>query len=321
MRLMTIFTMIFSLVLAVFAGTPVMDGLFDGEDVWGSPAYIADGVAGWAGANAKKIYITDDANYIYFGAEVSAAQWMSWCFIVNTKDGGGNYDSWQRAIDYAHPNLPDYAPRGTFGGYAELNYWDGSEWQGYVGLESTEFADTITVNDVVDGWVEIRIPKDSMGTPNYGDVQFYITGDHNEHGNFDACPDDDNATAWDMSGNHNILKNYRTNVPMNTTPAAISSKSVIANTFELFGNFPNPFNPNTMIRFVLPQRAHVTLKIFTTTGRMIYQNQRSFSQPGEKNWQISSNVFGANSASGIYLYSLSIDGLGVQKSGKMILLK
>ena len=202
-----------------------------------------------------------------------------------------------------------------------MNYWDGSEWQGYVGLESTEFADTITVNDVVDGWVEIRIPKDSMGTPNYGDVQFYITGDHNEHGNFDACPDDDNATAWDMSGNHNILKNYRTNVPMNATPAAISSKSVIANTFELFGNFPNPFNPNTMIRFVLPQRAHVTLKIFTTTGRMIYQNQRSFSQPGEKNWQISSNVFGANSASGIYLYSLSIDGLGVQKSGKMILLK
>ncbi len=312
---------ILSFISLGLANTPVIDGLFDGETVWGSPAYVADGVAGWASANAKKFYVTDDANYIYFGAEVSAAQWMSWCFIVNTKTGGGNYDSWMRAIDYTHSDLPDYALRGTFGGYAECNYWDGSAWQGFVGLESTEFADTITVNDVVDGWVEIRIPKDSLGTPDKGDVEFYITGDHNEHGNFDACPDDDNATDWDMSGNHNILHNYRTGILMNTTPSALEKKESAPRKFALLGNFPNPFNPSTTIRFTLGQRSEVTLKIYSTRGELLYQQKRRFDHAGEQQWHISAAELGKNVASGVLLYSLRSNDLGLQKSGKMILLK
>ncbi len=301
------------------AGTPVMDGLFDGEAVWGSPVAVADGVAGWAGANAKKIYVTDDAQYVYFGAEVSAAQWMSWAFIVNTKSGGGSYDSWMRAIDYAHPDLPDYAPRGTFGGYAELNYWDGSAWQGFVGLPTTEFADTITVNDVVDGWVEIRIPKDSLGTPDKGDVQFYITGDHNEHGNFDACPDDDNATAWDMSANHNVLSHYQNGVLMNTTPAAIKGETNIVRQFALLGNFPNPFNPSTEVRFKLPHKARLVLRIYDTSGKLLFEQSRSFSS-GIQHWAVRAGQWQA-AASGVYLYTLTMAGSHVQKAGKMILLK
>ncbi|NOX88751.1 MAG: T9SS type A sorting domain-containing protein [Calditrichaeota bacterium] len=304
-----------------FAGTPVIDGEFDGETVWGSPVHVADGVAGWASANAKKIYVTDDETYIYFGAEVSAAMWMSWAFIVNTKDGGGSYDSWSRSIDYAHSDLPDYCPRGHFDGYAELNFWNGTSWDGYVGLEQTEFADNINTNDVVDGWVEIRILKSSMGTPDVGDVQFYITGDNNDHGNFDACPDDDNATDWNMSANHNILDNYQLNVVLNGTPSAINEKPETASAFQLLGNFPNPFNPSTTIQFNLPTRSRVLLNIYDSRGQLIYAQKRLFTNPGIQSWNINSAQLSEKASSGVYFYSLLAEETGNRLSGKMILLK
>ena len=39
--------------------------------------------------------------------------------------------------------------------------------------------------------------------------------------------------------------------------------------FKLCANFPNPFNPSTMIVFYLPRNEHVTLKVYDITGREI----------------------------------------------------
>ena len=38
----------------LFAGTPTLDGIFDGTEIWGAAVSTADGVAGWNGANAKR---------------------------------------------------------------------------------------------------------------------------------------------------------------------------------------------------------------------------------------------------------------------------
>lgn len=97
----------------LFAGTPVIDGVFDGTGVWGNEVGSGDGNAGWAGANARKLYITYDDNYVYMGAACNAQTWQSFVFVVNAKPGGSSMDSWARQITYMHTNKPDFLFRGN----------------------------------------------------------------------------------------------------------------------------------------------------------------------------------------------------------------
>jgi hypothetical protein len=176
------------------------------------PIASADVNIGFAGAQARNLYVTYDDDYAYFGAEVIASPWMAWAFAINTKPGGGTNDSWSRNITYGYADKPDFVARGHFNSYAQINYWDGSSWQGWDGLAGSEFAENDTTNDQ-EAWVEIRIP---LSTLNSGicDVQFYITGDNNNHGTFDACPDDQNATDWNPPGSTTVLVNYQSQAPL-----------------------------------------------------------------------------------------------------------
>jgi hypothetical protein len=201
---------------------PVMDGSFDGEAIWGTPVAIADGSAGWASANAKKLYVVENGPYIYFGADITASDWMVWAFLVNTKSGGGSTESWSRSIDYNHSEAPDYVLRGSFGAYAEYHSWNGSGWSGVgTSISSSEFGENIDGTDQ-NGWVECRVLKSSLGSVSTGDVQFYITGNNNDHGTFDAVPDDENSTSWDHSGNHTVLDHYTLDVDFGSPVVEVS---------------------------------------------------------------------------------------------------
>ena len=39
--------------------------------------------------------------------------------------------------------------------------------------------------------------------------------------------------------------------------------------FELYQNFPNPFNPATQIEYTIPQTAHVELVVYNSTGQKV----------------------------------------------------
>jgi hypothetical protein len=224
--------------VSLSAGTPVIDGTFDGTGVWGAAKAISDLVPGWPeaasqpGANAKKIYITADANYIYIGAEVKVASWMQFAFLINTKSGGGTTDSWSRAITYGHANKPDYVFRGNFGeenadgtSYAEFHTWSGSAWTGVATrVAGTECADNIpNTSTSTDGFVEVRIARnqvsfkgDNTGSEqqsrlldiNSMEVQLILTGNQNDHGSFDALPDQTNANDWNMTATPNVANTY-----------------------------------------------------------------------------------------------------------------
>ena len=222
-------TLLVLLPVLLFA-QPTIDGTFDGEATWGTPKYTADGTSGWASANAKKVYVTNDASYIYVGAEITASDWMAWCFIFNSKSGGASSDSWGRNITNTHSNLPDYALRGNLNsGWSEINIWNGSVWEGNgVDIGTTEHRDNITGADIT-GWIEARILRATI-TELTGDIQFFITGNSVDHGSFDACPNDDNSTNWSGAEAHSDLVNYISAVPLpvelTSFSASVKNKAV-----------------------------------------------------------------------------------------------
>lgn len=91
-------------------------------------------------------------------------------------------------------------------------------------------------------------------------------------------------------------------------------------TLTLYQNHPNPFNPVTEITYYLPKRAHISLGVFDTAGRMIcllYEGQREEGfHTAEWNGRDES---GRPAASGIYHYRLTAGKETVSK--KMVLLR
>ena len=81
--------------------------------------------------------------------------------------------------------------------------------------------------------------------------------------------------------------------------------SVIPSEFALHQNFPNPFNPETEIRFQLPTASHVVLKIFNNLGQEIRILADGRYEAGFQSisWDGKDNN-GQPVASGIYLYQL-----------------
>jgi len=94
--------------------------------------------------------------------------------------------------------------------------------------------------------------------------------------------------------------------------------------YQLFGNYPNPFNPSTKIKFALPVSAVVTLRVFNAIGEEVaVLGNREYSQG------IHEEVFGAESVSGsltsgVYFYTIDArgsDGTTFRSVNKMMLLK
>ena len=81
---------------------------------------------------------------------------------------------------------------------------------------------------------------------------------------------------------------------------------------ELFGNYPNPFNPTTIINFNVKEDEQAVLTIFNTKGQSIMK--KTF-EPGfyDYNWNAVSYP------SGVYFYKLETESLTTTK--KMLLLK
>lgn len=78
---------------------------------------------------------------------------------------------------------------------------------------------------------------------------------------------------------------------------------------QLFGNYPNPFNPNTSIRFELADPGFVTLKLFNVLGEEIATIVREMLDSGE----YQRTFDGSKLSSGVYFYRLEVGGFVATK--------
>ena len=86
--------------------------------------------------------------------------------------------------------------------------------------------------------------------------------------------------------------------------------------FELFGNYPNPFNPTTTIRFALPRTEHVTLSVWNVLGQKV---TRLLSDVRYDAGEYTIVFEGSTLPSGVYFYRLEAGSFTDMKA--MLLLK
>jgi hypothetical protein len=85
-----------------------------------------------------------------------------------------------------------------------------------------------------------------------------------------------------------------------TDPTGVRETQVVPTEFSLMHNYPNPFNPTTIISYSIPSNSHVRLTVYDILGRQVAVLVDEVEVAGV--YKVNFN--GQNYASGVYFYRL-----------------
>ncbi len=136
------------------------------------------------------------------------------------------------------------------------------------------------------------------------------------------APDPSNSAAvWDYAGWSQANGAWATwnaatsfGVPPKTLPSVAFAND---RSFALTGNYPNPFNPSTMISFTLPEETQAKLVVYDILGNQVATLLDGVISKGEHEVEFSA----AKLASGVYYYRLTADNGAFSQMKKMVLMK
>ena len=147
---------------------------------------------------------------------------------------------------------------------------------------------------------------------------------------YDGDIDDDDCMTSDEGGRM-FFEVYNTCLPTkwtqiidshwnNTEFTSVDHDAPIARSFELLGNYPNPFNPSTKIRFATEKHSDVKVRIYSVVGKEVSSIMNHELAAGTYNvtWN-GTDRSGARAPSGMYFYEVSSDDRTLV--WKMLLLK
>jgi hypothetical protein len=124
----------------------------------------------------------------------------------------------------------------------------------------------------------------------------------------------DGLTGADVSGNLSFIANGLA-VVQTSIATSVQNPAGMPTDYALMQNFPNPFNPSTVIRYALPTDGKVTLELFTMLGERVGVLVNESQHAGAH--EVTFNASGY--ASGIYFYVLKSGAFSASK--RMTLLK
>ncbi len=121
------------------------------------------------------------------------------------------------------------------------------------------------------------------------------------------------SIAADSAGNIEVFK--LTAEVSTAVIAGVDDMNTIPQEFRLDQNFPNPFNPTTIIRYEIPRASHVTLKLYNMIGQEIATLVDDVQEAGYKTVKWNA----ANVPSGVYFYRLQASGFTTTR--EMLIIK
>jgi hypothetical protein len=126
------------------------------------------------------------------------------------------------------------------------------------------------------------------------------------------------GAAWSADGKTMYLADYDYNVVgvWKYQPSSVEKEEgTLPKKFQLSQNYPNPFNPTTTIKFSIPSRDFVSLKVYDLVGREVATLVNEQKEAGT--YRVTFDA--RNLASGMYIYTLRTKNFSTSR--KMILMK
>ncbi len=220
------------------------------------------------------------------------------------------------------------------------------EWDRYDLVEPPPVNKSISIHFRQDEWTlqrglyttDFRPPNENgyiwrfdVHTPNARQARL-------DFSNVDSIPNDTDAILVDLDSGEEQLLRYQKFHNVETQPDKPRRFALLIGTqdffradtdmlgpvpteFELLGNFPNPFNLGTSIRFALPESGNITLMIYNIRGELVknlVNNRLKGIGYHETTWD-GTNEQGDPVASGVYLYRLSSNSISL--CSKMAVIK
>ncbi len=178
--------------------------------------------------------------------------------------------------------------------------------------------------DSLYGWVIMYKSGSPIGYAIFGNtgtqgayVKFTATVGYILSGTPDSC-----AIWFGMTGPSANPSNFHAgsmftldDLSLSVTATGVATPAAQPLTFALSQNFPNPFNPSTLIRYELPGSGTVRLTVYDILGREVATLVDGTQQQGAHEARFD----GGGLSSGVYLYRLQTSGFVQQR--KMILEK
>ena len=102
-----------------------------------------------------------------------------------------------------------------------------------------------------------------------------------------------------------------------SAPTSVNpDNNIIPKNYNIAQNFPNPFNPSTIINYQVPQNTFVSLKVYNSLGQEVATMVNGLVSAGTHEVQFNAS----NLSSGVYYYVIRA-GENFVQSKKMMLLK
>jgi len=139
-----------------------------------------------------------------------------------------------------------------------------------------------------------------------------VQGSYTITASFSTYTSQQQTTTYSPSSGSTQVSSFT--LPQSTT-AITTQPNNLPTRFALDNNYPNPFNPSTIIGFSIPYSTHVTLEVYNVLGQKVAQLVNGNLAAGHYAYSFNAN----NLSSGVYLYRIQTDKFVSVK--KMLLTK